>query len=87
MRHDITPQQCRAARQLLDWKAQNLADASGVSLRAISDFETGQRDFRSGNMQSIVEAFVEAGIEFLPEGRKGEGVRLAEPRQQEDQDQ
>ena len=82
MRHDITPEQCRAGRQLLNWKAQNLADASGVSLRAISDFETGQRELRQANMQAVIEAFDEAGIEFLQEARgKGEGVRLKEPRQ------
>ncbi len=81
MRDDISPEQCRAARQLLNWRAQDLADASGVSLRAISDFETGQREFRAGNMQSVVTALETAGIEFLPDGRgKGEGVRLKEPR-------
>ena len=81
MRHEITAEQCRAARQLLNWKAQDLANASGVSLRAISDFETGQREFRPGNMQAVVEAFGDSGIEFLQEGRgKGEGVRLKQPR-------
>lgn len=82
MQYEISPEQCRAARQLLNWRAQDLADASGVSVRAVSDFETGQRAFRPASMQLVVEAFGDAGIDFLPEGRgKGEGVRLSAPRQ------
>ncbi len=82
MQDDISPEQCRAARQLLNWKAQDLADASGVSVRAISDFETGQRAFRAANMEAIVGALDTAGIEFLQEARgKGEGVRLKQPRE------
>lgn len=81
MKNNISAEQCRAGRQLLNWKAQDLADASGVTSRSISDFETGLRELRPVTMQSIVEAFETAGIEFLPEGRgKGEGVRLREPR-------
>jgi transcriptional regulator with XRE-family HTH domain len=81
MQDGISGEQCRAARQLLNWKASDLAEASGVSLRAISDFETGHRDFRHINMQAVIEAFVEGGIDFLPEsGGKGEGVRLSGPR-------
>lgn len=77
----ISPEQSRAARQLLNWTAQDLEDASGISARTISLFETAKRDLRTSNMQSIVEAFETAGVEFLPEGRgKGEGVRLREPR-------
>jgi transcriptional regulator with XRE-family HTH domain len=82
MLHDITPEQCRAGRQLLNWKAQDLAEASGVSLRAISDFETGQRELRPANIQAVIKALDDAGIEFLQEARgKGEGVRLKQPRQ------
>lgn len=86
MNINISPEQSRAARQLLNWTAQDLETASGISARTISLFETGKRDLRAANIQSIVEAFDEAGIEFLPEARgKGEGVRLKEPRAVEDQ--
>lgn len=82
MHVDITPEQCRAARQLINWTAIDLANASGVSAHAISNFERAQSVFRQDRMQAIVEAFEGAGIEFLPEARgKGEGVRLREPRQ------
>jgi transcriptional regulator with XRE-family HTH domain len=78
----ISPEQCRAARQLLNWTAQDLEATSGISARTISLFETAKRDLRPSNMQSIVEAFDDAGIEFLQESRgKGEGVRLKQPRQ------
>ncbi len=87
MKYNISAEQCRAARQLLNWKASDLADTSGVTSRSISDFETGLRELRPVNMQSIVDAFEGAGVEFLPEGRgKGEGVRLREPRAANDHD-
>ena len=35
----ITARQCAAARMLLDWTQTDLAEASGASKRAISDFE------------------------------------------------
>jgi hypothetical protein len=45
-------------------------------------FETAKRGLRPSNMQSIIEALDDAGIEFLQEARgKGEGVRLKQPRQ------
>jgi transcriptional regulator with XRE-family HTH domain len=77
----ITPEQCRAARQLLNWTAQDLESASGMSARTISLFETSKRELRSDNMKAIIDALELAGIEFLPDGRgKGEGVRMKESR-------
>jgi predicted transcriptional regulator len=64
MRDTIAPEECRAARQLLSWTAKVLADQSGVSLRSISDFETGQRDLRASNMQAVMDAFRRNGVEF-----------------------
>jgi transcriptional regulator with XRE-family HTH domain len=64
MRDNIAPEECRAARQLLNWTAKVLADQSGVSLRAISDFETGQRELRVANMQAVIDAFRRNGVEF-----------------------
>lgn len=81
----ISAEQCRAARQLLNWTAQDLEEASGISARTISLFETAKRELRPSNMQSIIEAFDGAGIEFLMEARgKGEGVRLKQPREIDD---
>jgi transcriptional regulator with XRE-family HTH domain len=78
---EITPEQCRAARQLLNWTAQDLESASNISARTISLFETGKRELRSQNMCEIVAALEAAGVEFLAESRtKGEGVRLSAPR-------
>jgi|LakMenE01Jun11ns_1017448.scaffolds.fasta_scaffold6831175_1 transcriptional regulator with XRE-family HTH domain len=82
MNLEISPEQCRAARQLLNWTAQDLEANSGISARTISLFETAKRGLRPSNMQSIIEALDDAGIEFLQEARgKGEGVRLKQPRQ------
>jgi transcriptional regulator with XRE-family HTH domain len=82
MNTSITPEQCRAARQLINWTSQDLERACGISARTISLFETKKRDMRPSNMEAITKAFWSAGVEFLSEGRgKGEGVRLREPRQ------
>lgn len=78
MRDKIAPEECRAARQLLNWTAKTLADQSAVSLRAISDFETGQRELRAANMQAIIEAFARHGIEFT-KTQKRVGMTAPEP--------
>ena len=40
----ITIGQCRAARGLLDWTQQDLAEACGLSKTAINNFEKGHSD-------------------------------------------
>ncbi|MGA8688700.1 MAG: helix-turn-helix transcriptional regulator, partial [Methyloceanibacter sp.] len=35
--------QCRAARALLDWTQPDLAEASGLSLTTVVDYESGRR--------------------------------------------
>ncbi|HEY8189973.1 MAG TPA: helix-turn-helix transcriptional regulator [Micavibrio sp.] len=61
----ITKEQCRAARALLDWTQQDLANASAMSKTAINNFERGMRDVRVESMQAIRGAFESAGIEFV----------------------
>ena len=39
----MTPTQCRAARVLLDWQQPQLAEAAGVPLSTIVDFERSRR--------------------------------------------
>jgi transcriptional regulator with XRE-family HTH domain len=78
MRDSIAPEECRAARQLLNWTAKALADHSGVSLRTISDFETGQRELRAANMQAVIAAFGRHGLEFT-KAKKRIGVTAPEP--------
>ncbi len=67
----ITIAQCRAARGLLDWTQQDLADASGLSKTAINNFEKGHSDIKTESLRAIRMAFESADIEFL----KDEGLR------------
>ena len=75
----ITARQIRAARALLSWSQQDLADRAVLSLNAIVRLETGKADTRVSTLTSVQKALVGAGIEFLPAGMKGEGVRLRDP--------
>lgn len=63
----ITINQCRAARGLLDWTQQDLADASGLSKTAINNFEKGHSDIKMESLRAVSMAFESADIEFLDE--------------------
>lgn len=71
--------QIRAARALLGWSQQALADRAGLSLNAVVRLETGKADTRLSTLTAIQTALVHAGIEFLPAASRGEGVRLRDP--------
>jgi transcriptional regulator with XRE-family HTH domain len=69
--------QSRAARGLLGWSQQALADAANVSLATIQLFETNKREPIPNNLTAIRRALEDAGVEFLPaRNGKGVGVRL-----------
>ncbi|MCC7305264.1 MAG: helix-turn-helix domain-containing protein [Alphaproteobacteria bacterium] len=75
----ISIEQCRAARGLLDWTQQDLADASGLSKTAINNFEKGHSDIKGESLRAIRMAFESADIEFLgDEGlrKKNDTVRI-----------
>ena len=76
----ITPRQIRAARALLDWSQQDLADKSIVSLNALARLERGTVDPRASTLSAVEKALMRAGIESIPEADRGEGVRLAAPK-------
>ena len=76
----ITSRQIRAARALLGWSQQELADKAIVSLNAVVRLENRVVDSRISTVQAIQKALVKAGIEFLDADQKGEGVRLKSPK-------
>lgn len=76
----ITSRQIRAARALLDWSQQQLADKAIVSLNALARLESGKVDPRASTLEAIETALSKAGIEFIPRDAKGEGVRLKNPK-------
>ncbi|HMK90487.1 MAG TPA: helix-turn-helix transcriptional regulator [Methylocystis sp.] len=72
----ISPAQCRAARGLLDWSQQRLADASGVGNTTICNFEGGRSSPQPGKLSALRRAFERAGVAFMDRNGEGPGVRL-----------
>lgn len=64
----LTPDQCRAARALLDWTILDAAGRSGVSDRAINRFERRQSAPRGASQAALQRAFEVAGVEFGEDG-------------------
>ncbi len=60
----ITNKQCKAARELLGWKQDNLSEKSKISSGTIADFERGVRNLRMETLEAIVDTFEKAGIRF-----------------------
>jgi len=75
---DLTSDQIRAARSMLRWDQSDITDKSGVSLATIKRLEkmTGTVTANRVTLQAIERAFIDAGIEFIPENGGGPGVRL-----------
>lgn len=74
----ISARQIKAARALLGWSQQDLADKAILSANAVKRLETGRTDPKMSTVLAIKSALETAGIEFQPAtGGKGEGVRLA----------
>lgn len=76
----LTPNLCRAARALLGWSQDQLADASAVATKTIADFERQARAPYSRTLRDIRTALEDAGIQFIPENGGGSGLRLKKKR-------
>lgn len=72
----ITPEQCRAARALLDWSRKKLATMAKVSEKTIADFELGKRESYGRTLADIVKVLEKAGVVFIARNGGGPGVRL-----------
>jgi predicted transcriptional regulator len=77
----ISIRQVKAARSLLGWSQDDLAEHSGVSKPTIGRLEATDSDEPIGGRpetgQALVAALEKAGVEFIPENGGGAGVRLA----------
>ena len=60
----ISIEQCRAARGLLGWTQQDLADACGLSKTAINNYEKRHSDIKTESLRAIQQAFEVGGLEF-----------------------
>ena len=67
----MSPAQIRAARALLDWNQQALADKVGMTKHTISKIERGDITGGAKTLDNIFKVFIQAGIEFT----EGEGVK------------
>ena len=77
----LTSAQLRAARALLKWTGEHLAQQSGVSLQTIRRSEPLDGPVRMipANARAIRSALEAAGVEFIAENGGGPGVRLRRP--------
>ncbi|WP_348641872.1 helix-turn-helix transcriptional regulator [Mesorhizobium sp. B2-4-9] len=76
MKKDILPQQIRAARALIDWTRDDLANASGLTVRTLARIESSQTVPRQTTLEALAKALETAGIEFISQNGGGPGVRL-----------
>lgn len=60
----LTPNQCKAARELLEWKQGELANKSEVAQATIGSFERNERIPQPRTLKAIKSTFEAAGIEF-----------------------
>jgi transcriptional regulator with XRE-family HTH domain len=77
----VTSRQFRAARALLGWTQQMLADKALVAINTVRAIEN-DRPYPSpkpDSVSAIRRALERAGIVFLPNATMGEGVRFAKP--------
>jgi transcriptional regulator with XRE-family HTH domain len=75
----LTPAQLRAARALVGYTREQLAEASGTSAETIKRFEQRNEgsDPRRSTMVKWRTALVQAGVAFLDaDNGQGEGVRF-----------
>lgn len=79
----VTPREVRAARALLGWTRQKLADKAIVSLNSVVRLEQGAVDPRASTIDAVERALRSSGIEFLSavsEEREGVQIRRRLPR-------
>ena len=81
MTEEATADQLRAARAALGWQIELLSIRSGVSVRTIIRYEDtqGVPPNRGGNLQKLIAALQDAGIEFIGTPDDAPGIRLRAP--------
>jgi hypothetical protein len=72
----ISPEQARAARGLLDWSRDQLAEKTGVAKRTLVRFEASDGEARPSTIAAIRAALEAAGVIFIDQNGEGPGVRL-----------
>jgi transcriptional regulator with XRE-family HTH domain len=70
------PPSRRAARGLLDWSQQELAEKAGIGIVTLRQLEAGKHEPRRATIEVVIRCLEAAGIEFIDENGGGPGVRL-----------
>ena len=78
----ITSRQVRAARALLGWTQEMLADKALVALTALKRLESDRLGVRDGTREAVENALKRVGVVFISSDR-GEGVMLLRSEQRE----
>jgi len=75
----ITSDQIRAARALLRWSADDLANAADIGIATVRRFESvdGVPSGQIRVLESLKQSLEKAGIEFIGTPDDRPGVRLA----------
>jgi len=74
---DVSPAQMRAARGLLGWSAQELAEQAGVDLLMLVAFESDGYFLSIFEFARLQRALISSGVEFIALGDGlGRGVRF-----------
>jgi len=76
----VTPAQCRAARGLLDWTQQDLAERAGVGIVTVRQLEADSNEPRRATLEVVKQALERAGVDFIDENGGGPGVRMRKRR-------
>ena len=77
----LTSAQIRAARALIRWSAQQLAEQTAVGITTIrrAELTASATKLTRVNDQAIRRVLEAAGVEFIDENGGGPGVRLKGP--------
>jgi transcriptional regulator with XRE-family HTH domain len=67
----LSPTQSKAARALLAWNQQELAQRAQIGISTVADFERGKRTPTLNNIEAMRAAFTMAGISFTNGGVQG----------------
>nr|WP_082513976.1 transcriptional regulator [Methylobacterium sp. Leaf465] len=78
----LTGAQLRAARALLRWSAEELAENSKLGVATIrrAELKDGPVTSTAANVRAILNTLENAGLELIPENGGGAGVRFRQRR-------
>lgn len=76
VKNDISGAQLRAARALIDWSRETLAEKCGCATRTLLRIEAGETLPQPRTAAALRAALESAGVEFISQNGGGPGVRL-----------